>query len=278
MEIWYIRDGEKIGPFHDFEIRRKISAGELPASTPAWHEGLGAWKPLEEIDIFSREFERVAPPVETPLIAKEILPEVLDLPPAKPPLFRRFFARWLDLMAYSGLWWLGMWAAGQNIEAAFSNPWILFFHYVPWFVFESVLIHYFATTPGKWLLGLRVVNLDGSRLELSAATRRSMRVLFTGIGFGFNYLALFCQILSFVVAKRIGTTLWDHTGGHKVVANPLKPLRILSYVFLFFVAIQLQAIVIPPYVSPEMLEKMDFFLIQMKDYCIVKQTHSCMLA
>ena len=59
MEIWYIRDGEKLGPFHDFEIRRKITAGELPPTTPAWHEGLGAWKPLEEIDIFKREFEAI---------------------------------------------------------------------------------------------------------------------------------------------------------------------------------------------------------------------------
>lgn len=258
MEIWYIRDGEKLGPFHDFEIRRKITAGELPPTTPAWHEGLGAWKPLEEIDIFKREFEEIRSPIPPPLPQKVEASTPEDKPSLpKPAIFRRFWARWMDLMLYSGFWWLGMWAVGQDIGAAFINPWIMFFHYVPWFILESVLIHRFATTPGKWLLGMRVVNLDQSNLSLSEATRRSMRVLFTGIGFGFNYLAFFCQILSFVVTKRIGTTLWDHTGGHQVIAVPLRPLRVLSLVALFFFAIQLQTIVIPPYVSPAMLDKMD---------------------
>lgn len=260
MEIWIIRDGEKVGPLHDFEIRRKITSGELPASTPAWHEGSGDWKPLIEIDLFKREFELVSPAVDSPPPVVESLPtEDRQAPKApKPPVIRRFCARWLDLMFYSGIWWLGMWAAGQDIGAALINPWIMFFHYVPWFVLESVLLHRFGTTPGKWLLGLKVVNLDDSRLDLSAATRRSMRVLFTGIGFGFNYLAFFCQILSLVVTKRIGTTLWDHTGGHKVIAAPLKHIRVLFFVILFFVAIQLQTIVIP--VSPAMVEKMDQML------------------
>ena len=257
MEIWIIRDGEKVGPLHDFEIRRKITAGELPPETPAWHEGLGAWKPLQEIDLFKREFELIPPLVEPPPLAREVSPP--ELPRAAPTraLIRRFCARWLDLMLYSSLWWLGMWAAGQDIEAALVNPWIMFFHYMPWFVAESVMIHYFSTTPGKWLLGLKVVNLDDTRLDLSAATRRSMKVLFSGIGFGWYLLAFFCQLLSFVVAKRIGTTLWDHTGGHKVTGGRLSPFRLVSFVILFFVAIQLQAIVIPPNVSPAMLEKMD---------------------
>ncbi len=265
MEIWIIRDGEKVGPLHDFEIRRKITVGELPPDTPAWHEGLGAWKTLVEIDLFKREFEKEPPTVESLPTDHEALPtevsptEVARAAPT-PALIRRFCARWLDLLLYSSVWWLGMWAAGQDIRAAIINPWIMFFHYMPWFVLESVLLHYFTTTPGKWLLGLRVVNLDDSRLDLSAATRRSMKVLFSGIGFGWNYLALFCQLLSFIVAKRIGTTLWDHTGGHKVTASKLSPFRMAGFVVLFFVAIQLQAIVIPPYVSPEMLEKMDKML------------------
>ncbi|MES2659160.1 MAG: RDD family protein [Verrucomicrobiota bacterium] len=258
MEIWIIRDGEKVGPLHDFEIRRKITTGELPASTPAWHEGSGDWKPLIEIDLFKREFELVSEPEKTlppPLPPSEVGKSPT---PLKPALIRRFCARWLDLMLYSGIWWLGLWAAGQDIEAAFFNPWIMFFHYIPWFALESVLIHRFGTTPGKWLLGLRVLNLDASHLDLGAATRRSMRVLFTGIGFGFSFLALFCQILSLVVTKRIGTTLWDHTGGHKVIATPLKPFRVVSFVILFFVAIQLHAIVIP--ISPARVEEMDKML------------------
>ncbi len=248
MDFWLIRDGEKTGPLHDFEIRRKIEDGELPASTPAWHDGLSGWKPLIEIEIFTREFELAAK-----LPAEEVISPAPDSPkppplPVKIEYGRRFWARWLDLTLYAGFYWLGMWAAGQNIEAALFNPWTMFLRYVPWFVVETLLIHRFATTPGKWLLGLQVFNKDGSRLTLGQSTRRSLRVLFTGIGFGWDILAIFCQTLSFFTTRRLGNTLWDYAGGHVVSAAPLNPYRTLTLVFLFFGAIQMQLVVISPYV------------------------------
>ena len=257
MDIWIIRDGEKIGPIHDFEVRRKIEDGELPAATPAWHEGLAAWKPLVEIDLFTREFElAAAPPEPFPPVPENPPDPQHPAPPPPPRTFyhRRFWARWFDLSLYSGVWWLGMWAAGQDIGAALANLWVMLLQFVPWFVLETLLIHHLATTPGKWLLGLRVANNDGSRLDLAAATRRSLRVMFTGIGFGWGPLALFCQALSLFTAKRLGTTLWDHAGGHRVTAGPLKPFRVIALLFLFFGALQLQLIVIYPYIPAPMLE------------------------
>lgn len=259
MEVWIIRDGEKVGPIHDFEIRRKITSGELSETTPAWHEGCGPWKPLGEIELFKREFELISTAEKPSPEISEATPEEVQgpIPPAKaePALIRRFWARWLDLTFYSGIWWLGMWAVGQNIEAAIINPWIMFFHYVPWFAIESVLLSRFSTTPGKWLMGLRVLNVDGSHLDLNAAIRRSMRVLFTGIGFGWNYLAFFCQILSFVVAKRIGTTLWDHSGGHVVTAEPPHLARLMAFIAAFFGAMMLQMLVLFPYIAEDAVRR-----------------------
>jgi uncharacterized RDD family membrane protein YckC len=192
MDIWIIRNGEKIGPIHDFEVRRQIANGELPATTPAWHEGLPEWKPLVEIDLFTREFELPSTPEPSPLASDDSSETNFTPPPltAQTHYGRRFWARWLDLTLYSGVWWIGMWAAGQNIEAALINPWVMIFQYVPWFILEALLLHQFRTTPGKWLLGLQVVNKDGSTLSLAASSRRSMRVLFSGIGFGWSILAL----------------------------------------------------------------------------------------
>ncbi len=264
MDIWIIRDGEKIGPIHDFEIRRKIEEGELPASTPAWHEGLGDWRPLIAIDIFTREFELAATPKNTLLPAADQSPrnDRATPPPLPQKIFygRRFWARWFDLSLYSGIWWLGMWAARQNIEAVMLNPWVMFLQYVPWFAVEALLLHYVGTTPGKWLLGLHVVNKDSSRLTLAESIRRTLRVMFTGVGFGWGLLAVFCQILSLVTAKRLGSTLWDHTGGHRVDASPLNPLRVIALVLLFFAAAQLQMIVISPVVSPQMVEVLERWL------------------
>ncbi len=256
MEVWLIQDGEKIGPFHDFEIRRKITVGELPAMTPAWHEGCGSWKPLEEIEIFRREFDNATAPASEEIPEMEVTSAEKDedSAPAKsqPALIRRFCARWLDLSLYSGVWWLGMWAAGQDIESVITSPsWIMLFHFVPWFVLESLFLSKYSTTPGKWLLGIQVFNSNGTRLDLTAATRRSMNVLFIGIGFGWLYLMIFCHILGVIVAKRIGTTLWDHTGGHQVTAAPLHFSKVTSAISVFFVAIMLHMLVLFPYVAKD---------------------------
>jgi uncharacterized RDD family membrane protein YckC len=249
MDIWIIQDGEKTGPLHDFEIRRKIESGELPATTPAWHEGLDSWKPLVEIDLFAREFELVKPTDETPPEPSE---RVRSFSPANPYLIRRFWARWFDLYLFAGVWWFAMWAAGRDIGATLSNPWIILFQYVPWFIVETILLSRFGTTPGKWLLGIRIVNDDGRQLALPDATRRSMRVLFLGIGFGWGVLSLICQLLAFFTTRRLGRPLWDHAGGHHLETEPLNPLRITGYVIGLFLALQLQMIVVAPYVMDNM--------------------------
>jgi hypothetical protein len=97
------------------------------------------------------------------------------------------------------------------------------------------------------LLGLQVVNKDGSTLSLAASSRRSMRVLFSGIGFGWSILALLCQALSWFMAKRLGNTVWDQTGGHQVTAAPLRSLRIVALFVLFMGALQLQMLVVAPH-------------------------------
>jgi uncharacterized RDD family membrane protein YckC len=249
MDIWIIRNGEKNGPFRDFEIRHKIEDGELSSTTAAWHQGLPAWQPLGEIDLFKREFEldhqqEIAGAIEEPS-SPAITPPPL---PKKNIYGRRFWARWFDLYLFSGIWWIAMWWAGRDIEATLSNPWVMIFQYVPWFILEAFLLHRFGFTPGKWLLGLKVTNTDGSALNLSASTRRSMRVLFTGIGFGWGLLAVFCQGLSLFTARRLGSPLWDHAGGHTVTSTPLSPLRVGALAVLFFAALQLQWIVVAPHI------------------------------
>ncbi len=247
MDVWIIRDGEKVGPIHDFEIRRQIEAGELPATTPAWHEGLSTWKPIIEIELFTREFQLVTGPPSIPFNATTDDVGSATKSPAQTSHYgRRFWARWLDLSMYSGLWWLAMWAARQDIEGTLMNPWLMFLQYVPWFAFEAFLIHRFATTPGKWLLGLQVTNKNDTYLDLGAATRRSLRVLFSGIGFGWSILSIFCQALSLFTAKRLSETLWDHTGGHQVTASRLRPFRVVTLIVLFAAALHLQMIVISP--------------------------------
>ncbi len=262
MDIWIIRNGEKVGPIHDYELRRKIEAREVDGDIPAWHDGLDTWRPLREIALFKDDFNWVhlddldaVPAVEE---EAQVLPGSRRPPPlpSVPVYGRRFWARWLDLQVYTALWWLCMWGGGRNIESVMNNGWILVAQLVPWFILESILIHRYGTTPGKWLLGLRVTNADGTPLNLTVATIRSFRVLVGGIGFGWSFLPLFCQAFSLITAKRLGTPLWDHAGGHRVHASPLVGWRIIVVIFTFFFAVQLQmAVITPTVLKSDVLKK-----------------------
>ncbi len=261
MDIWIIQNGEKIGPIHDFEVRRKIENGELLATTPAWHEGIDAWKPLVEIDLFSREFDK--PPEPTESKSQPASPPLL---PDQAHLVRRFWARWLDLTIFASVWWVVMWTSGRDIGAILNQPWIILFHYIPWFAIETFLLHRFGTTAGKGLLGIRVVNDDGTHLSLTAATLRSARVFIMGIGFGWLPLALVCHIFAWFTTKRLSRPLWDHAGGHRLIVTPLEPIKVVTYVITLFTAFLLQTIVLLPYVIEKTAQENPEFRKQWEEF------------
>ena len=169
MELWVIQEGEKTGPFNDYEIRERIESGELDAETRVWHEGAEGWKKLSEVEIFRSEFEERMVEPEEP--AK--LPPPLPNPPRP---FIRFLARWFDFFLYLLLVFSVMRVMGVDIAAALLSPMFVALHLIPWVVLEAIAIHLRGTTPVKWLLGLRVQRRDGSLLNLSASVLRSFRV------------------------------------------------------------------------------------------------------
>jgi len=258
MELWIIIHGEKRGPLQDYQVRQGIDNGDYEATTPAWHEGMAEWMPLNKIEVFKSWFEPQFAEEKTdftpPPAKDESQRPPPPLPGAKQYLGRRFWARWLDLYLFAAVWWLIMWSTGRDIEGVLTNPWIMAAQYVPWFVLETILLHHIGTTPGKWLLGIELRNEDGTKLTLAESTRRALRVLIGGIGFGWSLLAIFCQGLSLFTARKIGKPLWDHMGNHRVEFTPLRPVRIVVLVMLYFSAMQLQMAVISPYVLPKAAE------------------------
>lgn len=253
MEIWLIVNGKRSGPYPDYEIRGRIEHGEIEAEEKVWHEGLEEWTPVGELELFRKSFGDRKPDAAPPALPAEYLEKLekeTGQPKPNPQLARRFWARWMDLMGYSSLWWLGMYFSGRDIASTMGNPWLLLTMYLPWFVIEAWLIQRFGRTPGKCLMGLRVVNEDGSALELKPAIWRSLRVMVTGIGFGWGLLSVLCQALSWFTTKRIGKPIWDHIGGHKVTAGQLNPFQILWLIVVYSSAIYLIFAVVAPHVSP----------------------------
>ena len=257
MEIWLIVNGKRSGPYPDYEIRGRIEHGEMEPEDKVWHEGLEEWTPVGELELFKKSLDdrepQGGPPALPPDYLEKLAKEAMQMKP-RLHLGRRFWARWMDLWCYSALWWLGMYFSGRDIGSAIASPSLLLTMFLPWFALEAWMLQRFGRTPGKWLMGLRVVNEDGSALALKPAVWRSLRVLVTGIGFGWLPLAVLCQTLSWFTTKRIGKPIWDHIGGHKVIADPLSPFRTAGLVVAFIIAAQLQMAVRGPHEEKIMTE------------------------
>ena len=232
MDFWIIVGGEKAGPYTDYEVRARIRGGDLEPDSRVWREGLADWTRLGEIDLFREEFSRREERVVPGKVG-----EVVPGKKAKPYFARRFWARWLDLTVYGTLWWLAMYFSGREIGLVLSSAWMMLPMYLPWFVLEAWLVSKYGTTPGKWLMGLRVRNEDGSVLSFAAATKRALRVLVSGVGFGWSYIAAICQLMSWFTTRRIGKPIWDYTGGHKVEAVPLVAGKVVVLVLVFAVSL-----------------------------------------
>jgi uncharacterized RDD family membrane protein YckC len=253
MEIWLILNGKRSGPYPDYEIRSRIEHGQMTPEEMVWHDGLPEWTPVGELELFRNSLEkREAPPVPPPL-PKAYMESTAGMKP-KAHLARRFWARWMDLTLYSALWWLGMYLGGRDITATLGNTWLLLSMFLPWFAIEAWLIHRFGKTPGKWLMGLKVSNEDGSPLSLKMAIWRSLRVMITGIGFGWLPLAVLCQAMSWFTTRRLGKPIWDYLGNHKVEAEPISPFRAAALVFVFVGAFLLQNAVLGPHGKEVMAE------------------------
>ncbi|MEP2775990.1 MAG: RDD family protein [Luteolibacter sp.] len=259
MEIWRIAGGKRSGPFPDYEVRGWIEKGEIEPDERVWHEGLEEWTRIDQVGIYRELFEKKAEMATPPPLPKgSPTPEgnpLDDQVKGRVYLMRRFWARWMDLFVYGSLWWLALYFGGRDVGAASLNPWLMLVMYIPWFVLEAWLIHRFGTTPGKWLMGLSVSNDDGSLLSLKQSIWRSLRVLVTGIGFGWRWLSPLCQTMSWFTARRIGKPVWDFLGGHKVTATELNPFKLMALIFGYLAAMMLQFSILGPYVEKMVVEQ-----------------------
>lgn len=116
------------------------------------------------------------------------LPEQDALAEVRAP-WRRYFARWMDLLIYTVVWnvflalvlgvnvFMLMRSAGGCILDNIVTTLLMF-------LVEPVLLHLFGTTPGKWILGLRVTDNEGKRLSMEEARSRTWKMLLYGMGLG----------------------------------------------------------------------------------------------
>ena len=99
--------------------------------------------------------------------------------------WRRYFARMLD-HAFGGLILsvilsLVFRVNMQNIGG--FGEWLLgYVEWLIWLPLEALLLSRWGTTPGKWIMGIRVEHEDGRKLTFGEAIDRTWQVFVTGMG------------------------------------------------------------------------------------------------
>ncbi len=102
-----------------------------------------------------------------------------------------------------------------------------------WVFLEASLLMLIGTTPGKFLLGVRIQTIGGAqKLNLRQALARSMGVWWRGWGLGFPFVMLLSLAFSHYNLKTTRTTPWDAQQGTIVSYETIKPWRILALAFL----------------------------------------------
>lgn len=88
---------------------------------------------------------------------------------------------------------------------------------------EAVLLHYFGTTPGKLVMGIRIENVNGGKLDFWSALYRSFGVLKDGCGFYIPGWELWKLYKSYNTASVGVRNLWDEDS--EIIYTDWKPVQ-----------------------------------------------------
>lgn len=150
----------------------------------------------------------------------------------KPCPWRRYFARYLDLGLYTTTCTLIALLFFRRLDLITGLGWQILFTILglgTMLLVEPLLLSRWGTTPGKWLLGLRVEAWGGGLLTYDAAFGRTMEVIWQGMGAEIPIYSLFRLYHSCNECTNSGAPLpWETEGA--VVAQKQRPLHIIRFV------------------------------------------------
>jgi len=148
--------------------------------------------------------------------------DALNKRSAKTRPFSRVLARVVDYSLFAVVvsigieFYAGAWNPFGRFGMAVAAIWIP----IAWIPFEALLLTSAATTPGRFLLGIRVEDSGGEPPALGPALRRSFRVWAEGIACGIPVLSAFAIIRSGLILRRDSEAPWDRVGGLETIHEP----------------------------------------------------------
>jgi uncharacterized RDD family membrane protein YckC len=207
MEIWIGRDGERLGPYPEADVRQWLREGKMTGADLAWREGLADWQPLS-----------VLMPDAMPTPADATAAAVPPPPPASTPapsyagFWKRVVAYLIDaIVLYIPNVLIDRTLGGVKAQAALEQtlssavgdlpqmlaayqhyytlmwPGMLIGALLTWLYFAICESSPWQATLGKLALGIHVTDLHGQRISFPRAVGRygakiiSFMIVFIGV-------------------------------------------------------------------------------------------------
>lgn len=148
------------------------------------------------------------------------VPEVQTL--YAPCPWRRYAARWLDFTVYDLIWnAIARCIFRMDLGSIVYANWLfsLFNTAVGvllMLLIEPVLLHFWGTTPGKWLFGLRIRTVSGEKIAFRTAFARTWQVYTDGMGWQLPVWSVYRSWKSYQECQR-GEMSWDEENGCRVL-------------------------------------------------------------
>ncbi len=269
MKIWLLEDGARTGPYEIYEIRDRISDGELSGDTSAWYEGADGWVSLRDVPAYASYFRQsdVVDVMEEEGLSGLGGEDGVQLgnggerggadggfqyEPLRP--VRRFFARLFDIYIYTVLLYFVKVQFGVN-PLVDKSLLVFIADYIPYLLMDALALSYWGTTPGKWLLGIVLRSHYGAKLDVKTSMVRSARVWVLGFSLG-SLFAVISLPLSWFIASKYGKFLWDVPMYNVTRCINIQPLRVIAYiVFICFGGLVLVNTITDMF-PPELAEKL----------------------
>lgn len=154
----------------------------------------------------------------------------------------RYLARMFDICVFSLLIGILLSFMAHDLVTKKGNEQLLYIVILFAYVFvEALLLSSFGTTPGKWLLKIKLALASGKPISYSQGIERSIKVWWRGLGIGFPIASLITLIIAHGRLKRNKVTSWDRDGNfvvtHEKIGVPRILLAIAFPMFLIIAAV-----------------------------------------
>ena len=228
MQWYYAIDGERFGPVPHSELERLVQAGTVLSDSLIWRQGMNEWQTLAAVraanPAWIAERRQANPSIEEPSAAAPTAltpPLALEAPAAESEpvvVYAGFWPRCGAYLVDFFLWWM-VWQIFVGIvgtayfpeamavirgieqygigyqlkpeEALLLAPFwgvSLIIGLIWSIAYDAIFLLRFGATPGKLLLGLRVVQADGRPLGFTRIVLRSLSKSLVCLTLGIGYL------------------------------------------------------------------------------------------